>query len=196
MARWTLRREVGLLKGSVAALVLVSVFGCSSHHTNAVPPHAGSPTDAAATTATTKARSIVISPPSASPPTVALTCSASSLNPVPARPLFQVRGVGAGVSLWALVFNPHPFTVGTTVKIVWRMTGSGSLTVAATNLTTGRTTAPTDGPRQHGASSWHQPGDEWGTLWAFPTPGCWKLAATRTVGTGYVTVTVVEATTT
>jgi hypothetical protein len=34
---------------------------------------------------------------------------------------------------------------------------------------------PIDGPTYHGGSNWVRPGDQWGTGWEFPVPGCWTF---------------------
>lgn len=67
-----------------------------------------------------------------------------------------------------------PITKSQEVKIVWRMTGAGDAVGDR-----GVTTRPTWGPEAHGGSSYHRPGDEWGTGWVFPSAGCWTVHATR-----------------
>jgi hypothetical protein len=93
--------------------------------------------------------------------------------------------------LWAL-FMPGPagWSAGAEIKIVWRMTGSGDLTMSATGPG-GRTTSPTSGPDAHSGSNFDHPGDEWGTIWIFPVAGCWTLNAARAGGqTGELAVRV------
>ncbi|GIH25003.1 hypothetical protein Aph01nite_33130 [Acrocarpospora phusangensis] len=97
----------------------------------------------------------------------------------------EVQGVARGVELWALLFAPSPFPAGKEVKIVWRMTGSGPLTVAAT-LPDGTAAQLKWGPEEHGDSNWERPGEEWGTGFVFPKAGCWKFHLTRTAGDGDV----------
>ena len=42
---------------------------------------------------------------------------------------------------------------------------------------------PSSGPDPHpGGSNWQRPGDEWGTTFDFPQPGCWQLQVTRGAG--------------
>ena len=91
------------------------------------------------------------------------------------------------MSLWGLLFlpNPPPIMSGQETKIVWRMTGQGALTIFAENAD-GRRVDPVWGPEEHGGSNWQRPGDEWGTGFIFPTPGCWRIVAARTVGKGEV----------
>jgi hypothetical protein len=45
----------------------------------------------------------------------------------------QVEGTGHGATLWGLLMFPHtlPARVGDREKIVWRMTGTGLLTLQA-----------------------------------------------------------------
>ncbi|MFI6791230.1 hypothetical protein ACIBG4_28255 [Nonomuraea sp. NPDC050383] len=97
----------------------------------------------------------------------------------------EVRGEGRGAEVWGLLFAPVPFRKGREVKIVWRMTGEGPLTVTAT-LPDGTRARRTFGPEQHGGSNWKRPGEEWGTGFVFPKPGCWKVELSRTRGSGQV----------
>lgn len=97
----------------------------------------------------------------------------------------ETQGTATGVQLWALFFAPIPIHPRQEIKIVWRMTGSGSF-----HLTThgphGISAQPTFGPEAHGGSTWNRPGDEWGTGFIFPTAGCWDLHATRGTASGDV----------
>lgn len=109
----------------------------------------------------------------------------------PARPwgrgLVESRGSGDGVELWALVFDGAwadartavvAGAVGRQIKIAWRMTGGGPLSLVATRGD-GRTVVPIQEPTPHGGSSWDRPGDEWGSTFVFPEPGCWRIEASR-----------------
>jgi hypothetical protein len=86
------------------------------------------------------------------------------------------------VSLWGLIFGGAlPFRVGDQVKIVWRMTGTGPL--AVTQIAPDGSTRPlTFGPSYHTSSSYHRPGQEWGTGFTFNVTGCWTIRLTRTTG--------------
>jgi hypothetical protein len=42
------------------------------------------------------------------------------------------------------------------------------------------------GPERHSASSYHRPGDEWGTGFRFETAGCWHIHLARTDTSGDV----------
>jgi hypothetical protein len=117
-------------------------------------------------------------------------CSAGHPDEVVAHGLIEIQGDAGPASLWALVFHDHPFVVGEQVKIAWHMTGTGPLRLSASNLDTGKVVAPWNGPDAHSSSSWHRPGDEWGSVWVFPSAGCWRITAARSNVTGSLTVTV------
>ncbi len=82
-------------------------------------------------------------------------------------------------------------TAGAEIKVVWRMTGSGSLSISAYGPD-GMVVEPLWGPESHGGSTWNRPGEEWGTGWVFPKAGCWTIRATRASGSGYLVVRVGE----
>jgi hypothetical protein len=104
--------------------------------------------------------------------------------------LVEVRGSAQGAELWALIFlEPGtPIREGKQVKIVWRMTGEGRLSLVAVSGM-GTRLRP-DQVQSHGGSNWHRPGDEWGSLFTFPEPGCWDIHAERAAAAGDVWVTV------
>jgi hypothetical protein len=79
-----------------------------------------------------------------------------------------------------LLMFPHPLParVGDQEKIVWRMTGTGMLTLAAISPD-GKHHRLAWGPDAHSGSNWDKPGDEWGAGYVFTTPGCWDLRAIR-----------------
>lgn len=97
----------------------------------------------------------------------------------------EVRGISRDAEVWGLLFAPVPFKRGKDVKIVWRMTGEGPLKVTAA-LADGTRAKPTFGPEQHGGSTWHRPGEEWGTGFVFPKAGCYRVNLTRTHGSGHL----------
>jgi hypothetical protein len=131
----------------------------------------------------------LIPTPTPAPAPLAATCPASATLP-PEAGLAQRRGVGSSAELNALFFQDvNGIRVDTEAKIVWRMTGSGTLGIEATGPG-GQRIRPIWGPEVHDGSSWEQPGDEWGTGWKFPTAGCWKFTARRAVGSGYLVVRV------
>lgn len=80
---------------------------------------------------------------------------------------------------------PASVSIDTETKVVVRATGSGPLRISAIGpdqmtVSPGYLDPHTDG------SSWNGilPGDEWGTAWTLPMPGCWDLHAERTGLTG------------
>jgi hypothetical protein len=100
---------------------------------------------------------------------------------------YTPRFVTGGLQLWGLLEpqNGMPVRSGTSVKIVWRMTGAGALGLIAIGPV-GQELLPDFGPELHNGSSWTRPGDEWGSSFTFPTPGCWDVRLTRTTVTGHV----------
>ncbi len=81
-------------------------------------------------------------------------------------------------SLWALFFNPVPPPAGKEIKVVWRMTGSGDFTFRVSDAA-GMVVPLAWGPESHGGSNWNHPGDEVGTGFNFPHPGCWDIHVAR-----------------
>jgi hypothetical protein len=92
----------------------------------------------------------------------------------------EIRGVSSDAQLWGLALGPGhvPPRVGEELKIVWRMTGTGPLRVSLTGPT-GHARPLVFGPEAHSASSYHRPGDEWGTGFRFTTHGCWHIHFAR-----------------
>jgi hypothetical protein len=93
--------------------------------------------------------------------------------------------------LWALFFAPKAIA-GQEIKVAWRMTGTGDFTMTATGPD-GTKVNPSWGPEPHSGSTFQRPGDEWGTGWVFPSPGCWTLDARRTSGTAQMILRVAAA---
>jgi len=106
------------------------------------------------------------------------TLAASWIRPISAE------GVRTGsqpprVRFWVLLFDSAPLPTARDIKLVLRMTGTGSLLVAAVGPG-GARIAPDWGPEVHGTSSWDTyPGYEWGIGFAFPRAGCWEVVAVR-----------------
>lgn len=107
-------------------------------------------------------------------PTPLTACHASAVdwNGLP-----EIRGRAKHGQLWALLFESLPLRAGVDNKIAWHMTGSGAFHVYAASGT--MRVAPTWGPEYHISSSWHRPGQEWGTGFTFPSEGCWTIHARR-----------------
>jgi hypothetical protein len=104
----------------------------------------------------------------------------------------QVQGTGHGATLWGLLMFPRalPARVGDQEKIVWRMTGTGLLSLQATGPD-GQHYRLAWGPAAHLSSNWDKPGDEWGAGYVFTSPGCWDLRAIRGHATADVWIRVV-----
>jgi hypothetical protein len=96
-----------------------------------------------------------------------------------------------GQSSDASVFPEHrlPIGAGDEVKIVWRMTGRGELTIQVVDPS-GREREFTFGPERHGGSNYRRPGDEWGSGFRFDEAGRWHIHLTRAVGAGDVWIDV------
>jgi hypothetical protein len=105
----------------------------------------------------------------------------------------EVTGTGHGATLFGLLMatTPPPVRVGT-VKIVWRMTGSGPLRLSVTDPR-GRPARLIFGPQLHSGSSYARPGQEWGAGYLFTVAGCWHLHAQRTRGSADVFLQVAAA---
>ena len=98
----------------------------------------------------------------------------------------EVRGTAGDQHLHGLLFvTQRPIAVGDTVKIVWRMTGTGDLTATAT-APDGSQQPLEWGPEGHTGSSYLRPGDEWGAGYRFTQPGCWRLHLVRADAQGDV----------
>lgn len=133
--------------------------------------------------ATVKATQAAPETASASARPVAGGCSGTQVVRTGGLP--EVRGVAQGAELWGLLFADPPLQHGKEIKIVWRMTGDGPLRASAA-LPDGTRARLAWGPEEHGGSTWHKPGQEWGTGFVFPKAGCWRIQLTRTSGSGYV----------
>lgn len=113
------------------------------------------------------------------------TCPASP----PQAPDGARRGEGGAGEVWALGIGPSPVRVGEPLKVVWRVTGDGDLTVTAIDPG-GRAEPPLSEPTPHVGSNFARPGEEWGTFFRFGRPGCWTLAARRGQVDGSIRVAV------
>ena len=112
----------------------------------------------------------------------AADCTPASPLATSASGFPEVRGTTTtGTSLYALVMPEHniPLRAHDNVKIVWRMTGAGALSLVPT-APDGTERSPAWGPEAHDGSNYQRPGAEWGSGFVFATPGCWHIHATRT----------------
>ena len=105
----------------------------------------------------------------------------------------EVIGVATDATIYGLLFptEPLPVRAGDELKIVWRMTGEGDLTVSY-DSPDGRPAMLTFGPEAHAGSSYERPGDEWGTGFKFDEPGCWHIHLERAEGSGDVWIAVAD----
>jgi len=104
----------------------------------------------------------------------------------------EVQGSASpGISLWGLT-GGQPLSAGAQIKIVWRMTGVGPLVVTPV-APDGHSRSLAWGPAYHLSSSYHRPGQEWGTGFMFDQPGCWHIELSRTIGRGDVYLQVTAA---
>jgi hypothetical protein len=87
--------------------------------------------------------------------------------------------------LWALLFFDKAYAQQE-VKIVWRIAGTGKKFDITAQHEDGTIIHPIWGPEYHGGSNWERPGDEWGTGFNFPKPGCWTLTVTLGATTGEI----------
>ena len=171
--------------------VLLAVAGCTASAPGHMVPSASSPVPASGGLTSS-------SGPGGGRPASGAPVGGGTLGEAgchPASPLTassigvgeQVEGTGHGAQLWGLLMFRHlgPARVGDQEKIVWRMTGSGPLTLTAVSPV-GVRHRPVWGPEAHGGSNWNKPGQEWGAGYVFTTPGCWDLHADR--GSAYADV--------
>ena len=101
-------------------------------------------------------------------------------SPAGASPL-EIHGTGTNLTVWIKLFPQYPPTikVGDQAKIVWRITGTGSLVMFARDPN-GLVVQPDRPPfAQTGGSSWAAPGDQWGSSFTFTVGGCWDLHVVR-----------------
>lgn len=75
------------------------------------------------------------------------------------------------------------------VKIVWRVTGAGRLSLRSTGPD-GRPGTLVFGPELHGGSNFGAPGTEWGSGFHFDRAGCWTVLITRGHQSAQVTIAI------
>ena len=83
----------------------------------------------------------------------------------------------SGGEVWALLFFGTPL-VNEDAKIVWRITGEGDEFQAQAQNEDGTVMQPVR-VETHEDSTWEWPGQEWGTGFNFPRPGCWTITVSR-----------------
>jgi hypothetical protein len=105
----------------------------------------------------------------------------------------EIRGdMHSDGELWALLFFGKAFA-GQELKIVWRIRGGEGTPTVRAALDDGTTSGPIWGPEFHDSSTWERPGDEWGTGFNLPRPGCWTFTAALGDTTGEIRLEVLPA---
>ncbi|HEY6071794.1 MAG TPA: hypothetical protein VIV15_00005 [Anaerolineales bacterium] len=84
-------------------------------------------------------------------------------------------------TLWALLQAPGgEFHAGAPARILWKMTnGRGDIRLTAIHESGARTGAIYGPISREYRSQWRHEGQEWGSAFIFPLPGCWRLLASR-----------------
>jgi hypothetical protein len=117
-------------------------------------------------------------------------CEPSPLTKDIPSGLIEAKGTASEGEIWALIFLPDAtISMDSGVKIVWKMTGGKGDIKLTAEFADGTLIEPTWGPIAHGGSSWQRPGQEWGSEFVFPKPGCWRIIARRTLTDSDATVT-------
>jgi hypothetical protein len=163
-----------------SAVVIGAAVACASC--------SGTTSDRSAATTTVRASTTVTAATTAAPETpTSADDRGCDQTPIQTSGFPEVQGIGRDATIYGLLFLTHPGQVraGEELKIVWRMTGQGDLTVSYFGPD-GRPGVLTFGPEAHSGSSFQRPGDEWGTGFSFDAAGCWRIHLERSVGSGDV----------
>ena len=178
-----------VVAGSLGVVALLSASGCS---TSAAKTQTAGTTPTATAVAATEpaARSSEATAAPATADAASTACASST-------PIFngdEVQGVATDASVYGLLFLGHslPIRSGEELKIVWRMTGNGDLSVTSTSPTN-RPGVLTFGLELHTGSNFNRPGEEWGTGFKFDEAGCWHIHLQRTVGAGDVWIDIAKS---
>lgn len=157
-------------------LAVVVLVACTSDASTLITSEGG--------LATTPAVPIVIAtmPQADTAPPSAETCDSSTPIGGGNNTIPEVQGIATDATVYGLLFLNHspPIRDGEEVKIVWRMTGKGDLSVTS-QAPSKRAGVLTFGPEAHAGSTYQRPGDEWGTGFLFDEPGCWHIHLKRSV---------------
>jgi len=151
------------MKGIAGLMTLLLIgAGCNASHARSAPP---TPATRQMTSTTTRTQAI---------------CASATRFGFGGAPN-ELRGESHDAQLWGLALGPGhvPPRVGNELKVVWRMTGHGPLRVSLF-APDGHQQPLVFGPEAHSASSYHRPGDEWGTGFRFVSHGCWHIHFART----------------
>jgi hypothetical protein len=98
--------------------------------------------------------------------------------------IVEAFGTAVRGRLWALYFldtsslsgdgtSTFDGLAGRRLKVVFRWSGLTFPVVAI--APDGSRHTPVSGPTVHGSSTWMRPGNEWGTIFEFAMPGCWRI---------------------
>lgn len=119
------------------------------------------------------------SAPATSTPTPACVPSPTALDEASEFP--EIEFPASEGTLWALLLAPEgEIHVGAQARILWKMTdGRGDIRLAAVHES-GLRIVPSNGPisREY-RSQWRHEGQEWGSEFVFPLPGCWRILVSR-----------------
>ena len=169
------RRRAGLL-----AVLCLGLAGCTSGGVAPAPP------PAAGSTATAGPSPIEEPARIAGPTRASAGCDAG-----PIEPLEPLAVPATGGTVTGLAFGEIPARVGDELKIVWRATGEGDLSVRPVRPD-GSEGDMVFGPEPQGGSNFTAPGDEWGTGFVLDRSGCWHLELAREDVTATVELLVEE----
>ena len=90
--------------------------------------------------------------------------------------------------LWALLFFNNAWA-NADQKIVWRITGEDGTFEVQAQSESGTVIQPI-WLEYHEGSNWERPGEEWGTGFNFPEPGCWRITVTYGETSGTISLKV------
>jgi hypothetical protein len=139
--------------------------------------------------------------PTAAPATEAPTNAPATSTPMSCQPseilesqvaFGEIQGrMQSEGELWALLFFKTAYTKAEQ-KIVWRITGEGDEFEAEAQSESGSIIQPV-WKQYHESSTWERPGEEWGTGFNFPAPGCWTITVTSGETTGTIALDVLSS---
>lgn len=88
-----------------------------------------------------------------------------------------MRATSDRIDVWGLLWRAPPLPTGEEIKMVWAANGTGDFQIRAAQNDTAAELVM--GPALHAGSNWDRPGEEWGTAFVFPAPGCWEITISR-----------------
>lgn len=154
---------VGMLRsGPLLLASALLLAGCSGSDGEQIAPAEVSPDREVSSGST----------PDISPPTQRGRSSCLESARVPPDSALAANSYGGQV--WGLGGRP---TAGEQFKLVVRVGGAGELGATAVAPSGERFAA--EQTLFHPASEWDRPGEEWGTVFSIPAPGCWRFRVSR-----------------